>query len=154
MRAGVDICNTIANINACVAEALGLPVEALTRKYGLEHLGLDSAGWFQAHPEVYEAALPMPVIYDEVRALARAGWEIVYVTSRPERHRAVTTRWLRRWGFPTGDLIMNGNKAEVAQALGLALFLEDSPNEIRALRKVCRVRVVPWPYNESLRRRG
>ncbi len=146
MLIGLDICNTLADVNSRVADALDTPVDALVERYGIERLGL-RPGWFDGHPEVFADALPVPGSREVVDALASAGARIVYVTARPEKLRGITRAWLRRWGFPQGSLVMGLDKARVARALRIALFFEDCPRDIAALREVCPVRVIGWPYN-------
>jgi hypothetical protein len=46
-----------------------------------------------------------------VRALADEGARrVVYVTGRPERNRRATLDWLRRHGFPEGELHMRADR--------------------------------------------
>jgi HAD superfamily, subfamily IIIB (Acid phosphatase) len=62
----------------------------------------DWAAFFAAAPED-------PALADGVAAVAaahRAGHAIVYLTGRPERHRADTVTWLAEQGLPTGELHM------------------------------------------------
>lgn len=148
-KIGVDICNTVADVNSLVASVLGLPLSVFTEEYSMGRFAKDPEAWFETHPEVFAEALPMPGAFDALDRLASKA-EIVYVTARPVWARSITLEWLGKWGFPRGLLVMGEPKDAVASALGLSAFVEDAPREVRALRRVCPVFTVGWPYNGSI----
>lgn len=144
--AAVDICNTIAGVNAVLERLLGRKPDPL--RYN--HPGL-VPGFFSAYAEeVFGAALPLPGAVEGVRVLARE-YRIVYLTARPEEARRVTLEWLRYWGFPEGELVMTQDKARAARELGVELAVDDAPHELAALRKVVPlVLAKKHPYNAGL----
>ncbi|SMB96872.1 5' nucleotidase, deoxy (Pyrimidine), type C protein (NT5C) [Thermanaeromonas toyohensis ToBE] len=151
MRVGVDLCNTVADVNACIKAALGLPEGYTFREYSMRAVGVrDKVGWFRKHPEVFVEALPLPGAVETLEKLAACGVEIWYVTSRPVWAREITRDWLKKWSFPKGELIMEADKARVYENLGLDLFFEDAPGEIERLERAgARVVAVAQPYNRG-----
>lgn len=151
MIVAVDICNTLAAVNAEILKLFG-PEASAVRDYAgfFGQVGVaDKDAWFRAHPEVFAAALPLPGAVSGVVALAAAGHRVVYVSARPLWAEGITRRWLRRHGFPAGRLFLRADKPAVARALGADVFVEDAPHEIEALEKVCRVVPVGQSYNGS-----
>lgn len=148
-RIGIDICNTIADVNECIRQALNLP-DACFKEYGLSRYGIDGE-WFAKHLEVFAEAEPIPGAAQALDILASGGAEIYYLTARPEKARVITAEWLKRWGFPDGRLIMTQEKDKAARELSLDLVVEDAPPEIAKLKKV-RVNIVVYrqPYNDGL----
>jgi len=151
MRIGVDICNTVADVNSCIKAALGLPESYVFREYSMQAVGVsDAGGWFRKHPEVFAEALPLPGAVEALERLAACGVEICYVTARPAWAREVTRDWLRKWGYPGGELLMEADKARVYKSLGLDFFFEDAPDEIKRLERAgARVVAVAQPYNRG-----
>ncbi|MDI5966546.1 hypothetical protein POF50_031470 [Streptomyces sp. SL13] len=64
----------------------------------------DWDAFFAAAPD----DLPLAEGVALVRRFTGDGHRIAYVTGRPERCRADTVDWLRRYGLPDGDLVMRG----------------------------------------------
>jgi len=144
--AAVDICNTIADVNAVLERLLGRKPDASSYL----HPGL-VPDFFRRHAEeVFGAALPLPGAVDGVRALA-GQYRIVYLTARPEEAREVTLEWLRYWGFPEGELVMTQDKARAARELGVELAIDDAPHELAVLQKAVPVVLAKrQPYNAGL----
>lgn len=78
------------------------------------------------------------------RQAALDGLEVIYLTGRPERLRAQTVDWLRRWGLPDGPVVMRPDRdhrpARVfkVQALrdmnrNVTWVLDDDPEVLEAL---------------------
>ncbi|MGI9951966.1 HAD family acid phosphatase [Moorellaceae bacterium AZ2] len=151
MRIGVDVCNSIADVNTQIKKALGLPEGYAFRRYGLQEVGItDPEEWFFKHPEVFSEAFPLAGAVEVLNALAARGVRIYYVTSRPSWAKEITVRWLNKWGFPDGTLIMAADKARVYKNLGLELFFEDAPEEIERLElSGAAVMAVAQPYNRG-----
>ncbi|MEW6048303.1 MAG: hypothetical protein AB1609_17815 [Bacillota bacterium] len=146
----VDLCNTVAAVNAAIAACLGLGAGWVWETYSLEPAGIrDAEAWFRGHPEVFAEAEPVPGAVEALDGLAATGWEIVYVTARPEWARWLSADWLRRHGFPRGRLVMTGDKARACLALGVSAAVEDAPEHIRAVSRVVPVYVPRQPYNGS-----
>jgi len=150
IKIGIDICNTIADVNKCIRQALNLP-DACFREYGLSRYGIDEEEWFVRHLEVFAEARPLPGAVEALDMLASSGAEICYVTARPEQAKAVTLGWLKKWYFPSGQLIMTQAKDEAVEKLSLDLVLEDAPPEIEKLKKAgVDIVVYRQPYNNGL----
>ncbi len=144
--AAIDICNTIAGINAVLEKLLGRKPNPSI----YDHPGLVPDFFTANAEEVFGMALPLPGAVEGVKALARE-YRLVYLTARPEEARRVTLEWLRYWGFPEGKLVMTQNKARAARELGVALAIDDAPHELAALRKaVPLVLAKQQPYNVGL----
>ena len=82
---------------------------------------------------------------DRLRA-AQDAYDVVYLTGRPERNRALTERWLAGHGLPTGPLFMRPDedhrparfvKREVLRAFArtreVAMVLDDDPAVVAML---------------------
>lgn len=148
LRLGVDICNTLADVNAEIGRVRGIKGWRPER-YALEPLGIrDGGAFFAAYPEIFAQAEPMPGAREALWTLARR-WEIFYVTSRPLWARELTIAWLAGHGFPPGKLVMGIPKVVAVQQLGLSAFVEDDPVQVELLRQVCPVYPIAWPYNGS-----
>ncbi|MGI9862333.1 HAD family acid phosphatase [Moorella naiadis] len=148
-KIGIDICNTIADVNECIRQALN-PPDACFKEYGLSRYGIDEE-WFTKHLELFAEAKPMPGAVEALDILASGGIEIYYLTARPEKARGITVEWLKRWGFPEVRLIMTREKDEAAKELGLGLVMEDAPPEIAKLEKVgIDVVIYRQPYNKGM----
>lgn len=52
---------------------------------------------------------PLPTGVDLVRELA-VGHDVLWLTGRPERNRALTSTWLSEQGLPTEPLLMRGDR--------------------------------------------
>lgn len=146
----VDLCNTVAAVNAAIAACLGLGPGWVWETYSLETAGIrNSDAWFQAHPEVFAEAEPVPGAAEALDGLAAAGWGIVYLTARPEWARGLSVEWLRKHGFPRGRLVTARDKARACAALGVSAAVDDAPEHIRALSRVVPVYPPAQPYNGS-----
>jgi hypothetical protein len=148
LRLGVDICNTLADVNAEIGRVRGIK-SWRPERYALEPLEIrDGGAFFAAHPEIFVRAEPLPVARETLWTLARR-WEIFYITSRPLWAKELTIAWLAGHGFPPGELVMGIPKAAAVQQLGLSAFAEDDPMQVGLLQRVCPVYPIAWPYNGS-----
>lgn len=148
MRLGVDIDNTVANLN-----------EDLVRRY---NVSLDvypspdlPVGFFSTEEglELLVRVKPLPGAAEVLRSLSRAGHEILYMTSRPVLAINFTREWLKAWGFPRGGIVFvpRGFKKMFAACYGIDVFFEDDPGEALGLQEVIgRVYMLQWPYNKSV----
>ena len=61
---------------------------------------------------------------------------VYYVTHRPLCTRALTEKWLDRWGFPNTSLLVIPDvpKVEIAKSLRLTHFVDDKLSTIQELR--------------------
>lgn len=148
MWVGVDICNTICNVNLELVRRFGVRLDAYPVP-GLER------EWFGT-PEglrVLLAAEPFPSAADVLRRVVEGGYRVAYLSSRPPEAEFATRRWLALHGFPDAPLafVPRGAKAGIAKRGRFAAFFEDDPEEIRALTHVgVKVLVKDWPYNRHV----
>lgn len=149
VRIGVDIDNTICNLNAELLRMYNVSLES----YPSPEL---PAGFFATPQgmEVLAQAAPLPGAVEGLHILSRKGCEIFYITSRPPLAMALTRKWLESRNFPRGaiNFVPRGRKAFFAGALGIDLFFEDDPLKADELVKVVPQVLVPaWPYNVGIR---
>ncbi|MGB9879999.1 MAG: 5' nucleotidase, NT5C type [Anaerolineae bacterium] len=147
---GVDICNTIAEVNKEIGRIFGIrewrPSVYSMEKFGI--VGKEREEFFLRNMQVFERAEPVEASVEALKALSRR-YRIVYISSRPPEARDVTEWWLKEHGFPPGLLVLGKDKVLAARNLGVGAFVEDAPHEIERLSKVCRVIPVGWEYNGS-----
>jgi 5'(3')-deoxyribonucleotidase len=147
---GVDLDGVVADfaggLRPIAAEWLGVAPESLTPEvsYGFAEWGLDTAGGYDAlhrfavkERELFARLPAMPGAPSALRRLDTIKeLRIRIVTHRLYIHwfhkEAIrqTTEWLERHGIPYWDLCFMRDKA----AVGANLYLEDSPENIAALR--------------------
>jgi uncharacterized HAD superfamily protein len=109
---------------------------------------------FQTSPE-FERIRPIDLAPVSIALLAKEGHEIVAITSRSDRVRERTHRFLDRY-FPaidevhfSSDLTKNGamTKAEICQALGVDIMVEDAPNYAADIARNTPVILYHQPWN-------
>jgi beta-phosphoglucomutase-like phosphatase (HAD superfamily) len=147
---GVDLDGVVADfargLKPIAAEWLGVPVESLTDEisYGFREWQLERAGGYDAlhrfaikERELFARLPPLTGAPAALRRLSAAGdVRIRIITHRLYIHwfhqEAIlqTTKWLEQHGVPYWDLCFMRDKA----AVGADLYLEDSPENIEALR--------------------
>ncbi len=143
----VDICNTLADVNGQIARIAG--GKGHRDIYGLEDLGyLEPERFFEAHPEVFTRANPVPNAVRAMHTLS-SRFQIAYVSARPEWAREITQAWLRANKLPPGPLYLTKDKAAVMRRLRPLLAIEDSPVETARITPVCPVLVISQPYNRG-----
>ncbi|KYH30714.1 LNS2 domain-containing protein [Neomoorella mulderi] len=153
MRIGVDLCNTIANINAMLV--MKFTRISLTRYPDPEI----PAGFFTIPEglELLSKAQPFPYAAVTLRLLASAGHEVIYLTNRPIMAANLTREWLELNNFPRGTLMFlpRGYKAFFARYYGIDWFFEDDPLEVLSLQGVVgKVFMKTWPYNYGVQGQG
>lgn len=116
MLIGVDICNTIANINYELFRKFKInprqyPAPEVPKDFFITAGGLTL--FINARPYYNSQKVLMQLITE--------GYRIVYVTSRPKIAEFVTRRWLKLNGFPPGNVefIPSGEKAAIARDTGI-----------------------------------
>ncbi|QGP94090.1 hypothetical protein MGLY_35150 (plasmid) [Neomoorella glycerini] len=153
MRIGVDLCNTIANVNVMLA--MKFTCLSLTQ---YPSPGIP-AGYFSTPEglELLKMAQPFPYAAATLCLMASAGHEVIYLTSRPVLAANFTREWLAANGFPGGALMFlpRGDKALFARHYGIEWFFEDDPLEALSLHGVVnKVFVKTWPYNYGVQGPG
>lgn len=160
---GVDLDGVVADflggLKPVAAEWLGVPVDSLTDdvSYGLEEWGLQSYSdlhrFAVTQRQIFTVLKPLPGAPAVLRRLSQRGIHIRIITHRLfiEHFHAQavqqTTAWLEHHGIPYRDLCFMKDKA----AVGADLYLEDSPENIRALREVgCEVIIMGNSTNQHV----
>jgi phosphoglycolate phosphatase-like HAD superfamily hydrolase len=134
---GEDVASVVA-----VIDLDGTVADVRHRLHHLQRRPKDWDGFFRGIPDDKPLAEGVAV----ARTLAQ-GHQLVYLTGRPERHRAATEAWLRRHDLPPGQLMMrrDGDRrpARVAKLALLrrlaaqrrvAAFVDDDPAVCAAAR--------------------
>ena len=134
-----------AQLREIAADWLEKPVDELTRDvtYGVPEWGLDPMGGYEAlhryavtQRSLFLAAPPIHGAPGSLRRLSEAGVRIRVITNRlfikyfHEEAVKQTIRWLDVHGIPYWDLCLLPDKA----AVGANLYVDDSPDNVRALR--------------------
>ncbi|MDK2744339.1 MAG: hypothetical protein NDI90_15635 [Nitrospira sp. BO4] len=146
---GVDLDGVVADfygkLREIAAEYLGVPIETLTRhvKYGLPEWKLKRVGGYDAlhrfavtQRDLFKQLAPLPGAPAALRHLSAKHIRIRIITHRLYiKHFHLdtvrqTTEWLDVHGIPYWDLCFMKDKA----AVGADLYIEDSPNNVEALR--------------------
>jgi beta-phosphoglucomutase-like phosphatase (HAD superfamily) len=146
---GVDLDGVVADfyggIRPIAAEWLGVAIEALTPtpSYGLTEWHLDSMGTYEdlhrfavTQRNLFRSLQPLPGAAAALRRLSQAGVRIRIITHRlylkyfHEEAVQQTVAWLEHHGVPYWDLCFMKDKG----AVGAALYIEDSPDNVLALR--------------------
>jgi 5'(3')-deoxyribonucleotidase len=146
---GVDLDGVVADfyggIRPIAAEWLGVPIETLTPTpgYGLREWNLESMGTYEdlhrfavTQRNLFRNLELIPGAAAALRRLSRAGVRIRIITHRlylkyfHEEAVQQTVAWLEHHGVPYWDLCFMKDKG----AVGADLYVEDSPENVRALR--------------------
>lgn len=147
---GVDLDGVVADfargLRPIAAEWLGVPESSLTQdiSYGFREWGLERGGGYDAlhrfavkERELFARLPPIEGAPAALRRLSAVGdIRIRIITHRLYIHwfhkEAIqqTTAWLEHQGIPYWDICFMRDKA----AVGANLYLEDSPENIQALR--------------------
>lgn len=146
---GVDLDGVVADfyrgIRPIAAEWLGVPIESLTPtpSYGLGEWNLESMGTYEdlhrfavTQRNLFGSLELMPGAAAALRRLSQAGVRIRIITHRlylkyfHEEAVQQTVAWLEHHGVPYWDLCFMKDKG----AVGADLYVEDSPDNVRALR--------------------
>jgi 5'(3')-deoxyribonucleotidase len=146
---GVDLDGVVADFYAglrpIAAEWRGVSVDALPLEvsYGLTEWGLDAVGGYDdlhrfavVQRALFRKLEPMPGAPAALRRISQRGVRIRIITHRlyikyfHEEAVTQTTGWLENHGIPYWDLCFMKDKA----AVGADLYVEDSPENVEALR--------------------
>ncbi|KJS75629.1 MAG: hypothetical protein JL56_07360 [Desulfotomaculum sp. BICA1-6] len=104
---------------------------------------------------MFHKATPYFYAAEVLRNIARAGSEIIYVTTRPEKAADVTEKWIKNHGFPHGKIIFTSRerKADYIINTDISYVFEDDPLILSTLMQQTTIRrlfVKQWPYNSGL----
>ena len=159
LRLGIDLDGVVADFNAgwmrIHRDEFGsdLDPEMVTTWDGLAELGGFAdmrAFWRWAEgnadrPSIFRHLEPYPDAFPTLRALRADGHRLVVITTKPEWAVHDTFRWLADHEFPTREVHITYDKADV----DCDVYLDDSPTVVPDLvrhrpdRVVCRF-VRPW----------
>ncbi len=146
---GVDLDGVVADfyggLRPIAAEWLGVPEETLTSapSYGFAEWKLEAVGTYEdlhrfavTQRDLFARLAPMPGAPPVLRRLSQRGIRIRIITHRlyiSYFHQPAvqqTVSWLDHHGIPYWDLCFMKDKG----AVGAHLYIEDSPDNVRALR--------------------
>ncbi|MBM7854924.1 putative HAD superfamily protein [Desulfohalotomaculum tongense] len=150
MRVGVDICNTIANVNLELLRHF----ETITfEKYPFPEVPRD---FFMSGEglRILRKAEPFPGAARVLYELSSKGCQIVYVTSRSRAAEFITRRWLEIHRFPKRPVffVPQDEKADFAVKKKVVLFFEDEPCTATAMLDAgIQVLLKDWPYNRHVK---
>ncbi len=145
-KIAVDICNTIADVNAVLKEMFG-EVPNPSSRFTL------TKSFFEKNLWIFESAKPITGSMNKLNELNK-DYEIVYITARPEDAKDVTLDWLKRHNYPDGDVLFTTDKALLARSLEIKLAFDDAPHEIaNYLRSGINVMVKDQDYNSKFSNR-
>lgn len=149
MLIGVDICNTIANVNYELFKKFNISLK--------QYPAPEVPGDFFLSPgglQTFMKARPFYQAQETLWQMVNRGYRIVYVTSRPELAEFVTKRWLKVNKFPKGrvEFVPSTKKANIAQSFKMAAFFDDDPTVIKDLitKNIPNIFVKTTPYNRYL----
>lgn len=138
----IDIDDTIA---ACHGPLLDL----LTAGRDPGVFALDAYGAtpeFFASPRglaFFESLRPMPGAVEALNAISQHD-TVWYVSARPEAARVVTARWLEKYAFPRGELILTRDKSRLASVYRPRLIVDDQPWNFGSGQRALVVFDQPW----------
>ena len=140
----VDICNTLADVISELNARLG--VSPTPDVYF--HPGIKDRDYFKKNLDVFLDAKVLGNSNVVISELAKYN-KIVYITARPKESELVTRIWLKKNGFPKGELHFTNDKPSIASKLGVDMAFEDAPHEIDNYRNNTNVEVLvkKQPYN-------
>jgi uncharacterized HAD superfamily protein len=165
VRLGIDIDGTIKYTHRAAIEIYNrvlkrnIKEEEVTTYLLDEPYGLDGeegrALWRRLEAEIYQIGKPLEYSADSLKRLEQEGFEIVYITARPNGKivQEITEEWLFKNDFPFADrLFMNSqDKAKIALEQEIEMFFEDDPMHVQNLvANGIHTVVMDWPYNRVL----
>lgn len=145
-KIAVDICNTLADVNAVLKDYLGEIPNPSSKN------AIDSS-FFKQNLWIFESAKPIKCANKKLHEISKE-YEVIYITARPEVAKEVTEKWLEINNFPKGKVYFTKDKALLAHGLDIKLAIEDAPHEIaNYLRSGVNVIVKAWDYNAKFSNR-
>lgn len=136
-------------------------------RHRLHHLGSRPRDWESFFAAMGDDGLLAPGA-ESAHQAHDDGLAIAYLTGRPERYRAQTLSWLKRWGLPSGRLLMRPDrdrrpaaifKLEILSELGssgeVSFLLDDDEAVLAAAREAgYAVRHADWMGREEALRQA
>lgn len=144
MKFGIDIDDTIADGVGYFVPALNkhlgqnLKVKdvkgRLNTSYNVEQSIIDDF-FLRLGDKVFSELKPVPGALETINHLYDEGFEVYFITARPKEANEVTKQWLKKYGFKYNGLFHSETKIEIAQELGIKLFVDDSPTIVESMHK-------------------
>lgn len=119
----VDICNTLADVNAVLEKYYGKMPEGIYHHPAVDH------DFFRNNPDIFREALPLPGAVQALTQLAKKE-KILYLTARPLEAEEATRWFLDHYRFPYAEIIFSTNKTDIACRHKIKRAIDDSPSEI------------------------
>ncbi|ABO49375.1 conserved hypothetical protein [Desulforamulus reducens MI-1] len=146
MLVGVDICNTISNVNYELLQRFNINLKVYPAPEVPEHFFTSPDGL-----KIFATARPYFRAKEMLHMISASGYKLIYMTSRPKMAEFVTRRWLDIHDFPHGrvEFVSSKEKAIMAHDAGMVAFFDDDPFVIKDLiqKGIPRVFVKTAPYN-------
>lgn len=142
----VDICNTLADVNLELEKRLG---KTPTPEVYFHPALLDKKYFIEQNLDIFVEAKPIYQSIEKLNKIAKVN-KIVYITARPKVAEEATVEWLKRNGYPKGEIFFSKNKTGIASTMGVDLAIDDAPFEIESYIKAgIDVLVKEQPYNKK-----
>ncbi|WP_113675876.1 5' nucleotidase, NT5C type [Vallitalea guaymasensis] len=139
---GIDICNTIADVNEVLMRRLG----PNPNPENYHHPKVDRM-FFKSELDVFSVAKPIKGSRDFLNSLVKEN-QIFYITARPLEAKERTITWLMKHKYPCFDrLIFTNDKLSICNDLNVDFMIEDSPFELDRLYGQIKTYVYAQPYN-------
>jgi len=118
-----------------------------------ELLSVDEIKYIATVPELYEKFIPSKDLLDMLHNLSEE-YTLYYLTNRPISVENLTSRWLKRYGFPQDDnLIFTTDKGKYIRLLEIDLIAEDGGHDGKvaiSLKGLTDVILIRRPWNEKV----
>lgn len=173
MRIGIDLDGVVADFNRDFMDLMvfvtdrdqfGTPRPPITCwNYPVDQFGYTKAEFSFAWQQVersdhfwrqlaaYDGAL---AVLAQLDALADAGHDIYYITSRPGKQAKLQTEgWLNARGVDWPTVLISSAKGACAKALNLDLYIDDKTENCQDVREqapTCQVLMATQPWNREL----
>lgn len=156
----------VFDLDDCTMDFRGLVVsihEALT---GIKYTARDLKEWdfpedlyktFKDHEDyIYRAMRPKPNAVDKIIEFRSRGYEVVFMTARPEKFKDATEFSLKMAGIWYDDLLFNKNKSlkinRISDKYEIRVFADDKLATVEKVKRdtdVPHVYLVEAPWNKN-----
>jgi|GEM_PF-1639766 len=150
----VDIDNTVANTHLELVRRFGrggvsvkeYPAPEIPPEYFLSSEGM----------RLFQEVEPFPGAAGALKLFSDLGYHIAYLSSRPVNALFITTRWLKKHGFPVDQVFCgldrNGKIDAIKNKLRAVAVFEDDPGMAKQAiaNGVPALWLKDWPYNRKL----
>lgn len=142
----VDLCNTVANVNA----------ELQKRGVDTDHYPATFKTYETIHwDDILKEAAPIEPVISLVHDLSHQ-FNVIYLTARPIHTMRISLEWIHRHGLPQAPILhtRGRDKGRFVAHYGdrVAGIIEDSPSEIKSVLEVnpnIDLYIPDWSYNRE-----